>query len=82
MVPGVEGSSPFTHLSFPLLHESSFLFSIGIDAVAPVAMPENSGYGPGGPLAQLAEQLTLNQRVRSSSLRAPTNHFKDLAGNC
>jgi hypothetical protein len=26
----------------------------------------------GGPLAQLVEQLTLNQRVRSSSLRRPT----------
>ena len=25
-----------------------------------------------GPLAQLVEQLTLNQRVRSSSLRRPT----------
>ena len=29
-----------------------------------------------GPLAQLVEQLTLNQRVRSSSLRRPTKHFK------
>ena len=32
----------------------------------------------GGPLAQLAEQLTLNQRVRGSSPRRPTNcdgHF-------
>ncbi len=29
-------------------------------------------------IAQLAEQLTLNQRVRGSSPRAPTNHFNDL----
>ena len=28
-----------------------------------------------GPLAQLVEQLTLNQRVRSSSLRRPTKSF-------
>ena len=33
-----------------------------------------------GRVAQLAEQLTLNQRVRGSSPRAPTNLFKDLAG--
>ena len=31
-----------------------------------------------GPLAQLVEQLTLNQRVRSSSLRRPTIFFKHL----
>ena len=29
-------------------------------------------------IAQLAEQLTLNQRVRGSSPRAPTNHFNNL----
>ncbi len=29
-----------------------------------------------GPLAQLVEQLTLNQRVRSSSLRRPTNNLR------
>ncbi len=29
-------------------------------------------------IAQLAEQLTLNQRVRGSSPRAPTNLFNDL----
>ena len=28
-----------------------------------------------GPLAQLVEQLTLNQRVRSSSLRRPTKLY-------
>ncbi len=36
---------------------------------------------PRGPLAQLAEQLTLNQRVRSSSLRRPTNKIKVLRVN-
>ena len=46
VVPGVEGSSPFTHLSFPLFQESPVLFPLGVDAVAPVAMHENSGYGP------------------------------------
>src|SRR5262249_11458057 len=30
-----------------------------------------------GPLAQLVEQLTLNQRVRSSSLRRPTTLFHE-----
>ncbi len=35
-----------------------------------------------GPLAQLVEQLTLNQRVRSSSLRRPTKFFKHLRGLC
>ena len=33
---------------------------------------------PRGRLAQLAEQLTLNQRVLGSSPSAPTNLFKDL----
>ena len=32
-----------------------------------------------GRLAQLAEQLTFNQRVLGSSPKAPTNHFKNLA---
>jgi hypothetical protein len=36
---------------------------------------------PGGPLAQLVEQLTLNQRVRSSSLRRPTNDSSERLGN-
>ena len=31
-----------------------------------------------GRVAQLAEQLTLNQRVRGSSPRAPTNEIKGL----
>src|SRR5690242_15395105 len=31
-----------------------------------------------GPLAQLVEQLTLNQRVRSSSLRRPTQNMPDI----
>ena len=33
-------------------------------------------YPAHGPLAQLVEQLTLNQRVRSSSLRRPTIFFR------
>ncbi len=33
-----------------------------------------------GPLAQLVEQLTLNQRVRSSSLRRPTKNKKPDSG--
>jgi hypothetical protein len=33
----------------------------------------------GGRIAQLVEQLTLNQRVQGSSPCAPTNSFKDLA---
>ncbi|MEA2933850.1 MAG: hypothetical protein QOD74_496 [Variibacter sp.] len=33
-----------------------------------------------GRIAQLVEQLTLNQRVQGSSPCAPTNLFKDLAG--
>ena len=34
-----------------------------------------------GPLAQLVEQLTLNQRVRSSSLRRPTkSHIRPATG--
>jgi hypothetical protein len=32
-----------------------------------------------GRIAQLVEQLTLNQRVQGSSPCAPTNLFKDLA---
>src|SRR5213593_4177354 len=35
--------------------------------------PPSSVCSANGPLAQLVEQLTLNQRVRSSSLRRPTN---------
>ncbi len=34
-----------------------------------------------GPLAQLAEQLTLNQRVRGSSPRGLTRHSADLSGS-
>ena len=34
-----------------------------------------------GRVAQLAEHLTFNQRVRGSNPRAPTNYYKDLAGN-
>jgi hypothetical protein len=35
-----------------------------------------------GPLAQLVEQLTLNQRVRSSSLRRPTKSPLQHQGFC
>jgi hypothetical protein len=41
-----------------------------------------SSFLPVGPLAQLVEQLTLNQRVRSSSLRRPTKSFEHLRGLC
>jgi hypothetical protein len=34
-----------------------------------------------GPLAQLVEQLTLNQRVKGSSPLRPTSHIKDLDEN-
>ena len=34
---------------------------------------------PGGRIAQVVEQLTLNQRVQGSSPCAPTNIFNDLA---
>src|ERR1051325_4731880 len=35
-------------------------------------IPYPASFSSCGPLAQLVEQLTLNQRVRSSSLRRPT----------
>ncbi len=42
-------------------------------------MPANAGFcRPSGCVAQLVEQLTLNQRVHSSILCAPTKFFKDL----
>ena len=42
-------------------------------------MPANAGCRrPSGCVAQLVEQLTLNQRVHSSILCAPTKFFKDL----
>jgi hypothetical protein len=37
-----------------------------------ILLPSDFIPSPVGPLAQLVEQLTLNQRVRSSSLRRPT----------
>ncbi|CCV07668.1 hypothetical protein MESS2_620012 [Mesorhizobium metallidurans STM 2683] len=44
-------------------------------------MPADAGfYRPSGCVAQLVEQLTLNQRVHSSILCAPTKDFKDLGG--
>ena len=56
VAPGVEGSNPFTHPKFHLIPGG----------------PEHVGARSLGPLAQSVEQLTLNQRVRSSTLRRPT----------
>ena len=75
VVPGVEGSSPFTHL-VPLIPAHDILLTSVL--AAPVAMARNSSYGARGPLAQLAEQLTLNQRVRSSNLRRPITLGEDI----
>ena len=65
MAPGVEGSNPFTHLS-----------SLRLPILSEVSREDNEAFemsvSEHGPLAQLVEQLTLNQRVRSSSLRRPT----------
>lgn len=42
-------------------------------------MPANAGFRrPSGCVAQLVEQLTLNQRVHSSILCAPTKFLEDL----
>ena len=41
----------------------------------------DEGQGLGGLLAQLVEQLTLNQRVVGSSPTQPTNFFNGLAIN-
>jgi hypothetical protein len=63
VAPGVEGSNPFTH---PIFFVRYYHFGTRIVAAE---------YSLFGPLAQLVEQLTLNQRVRSSSLRRPTKIF-------
>ena len=68
MVPGVEGSSPFTH---PICKSRGS----SIESRRPrffLRLPSFIDLLGVGPLAQLVEQLTLNQRVRSSSLRRPT----------
>jgi hypothetical protein len=63
VAPGVEGSNPFTHPIYSSTVAESWLPS-RFDVIDLF-----------GPLAQLVEQLTLNQRVRSSSLRRPTKLF-------
>ena len=66
VVPGVEGSSPFTHLvSFTPEHDILLTSAV----TAPVAMARNSSYGARGPLAQL---------VRSSNLRRPITLGEDI----
>ena len=45
----------------------------------PIDKPQPLWYSGCGRIAQLAEQLTLNQRVRGSSPRAPTIKYNDLA---
>ena len=65
VAPGVEGSNPFTHpiySSWQKDRSCTGRFDV-IDLF--------------GPLAQLVEQLTLNQRVRSSSLRRPTKTLRN-----
>jgi hypothetical protein len=44
----------------------------------PSGKPESFGIFATGRIAQLVEQLTLNQRVPGSSPGAPTNDFKSL----
>ena len=64
VAPGVEGSNPFTHPS-----------SLRLFILPEVSREDSEAFGMSvseyGPLAQLVEQLTLNQRVRSSNLRRP-----------
>ena len=69
VAPGVEGSNPFTH---PICKNREASIEIGI-------LNSSSSFlvFGNGPLAQLVEQLTLNQRVRSSSLRRPTKLYSD-----
>lgn len=43
-------------------------------------MPADAGLPASGCVAQLVEQLTLNQRVTGSIPVAPTKDFKDLGG--
>ena len=58
----VEGSSPFTHpFGKSLFRRPDAWWSFAWDETG----------SSSGPLAQLVEQLTLNQRVRSSILRRP-----------
>jgi hypothetical protein len=45
-----------------------------------VEAPDLNVCGRLGRIAQLVEQLTLNQRVQGSSPCAPTNYFKHLDG--
>jgi hypothetical protein len=56
----------------------------GPDAATRLAEAARHPYKTGlglGCIAQLVEQLTLNQRVTGSSPVTPTNDFKDLAEN-
>ena len=62
MIPVVGGSSPLSHPIFRDVRQMAFAVPASF-ATIPLL----------GPLAQLVEQLTLNQLVESSNLSRPTN---------
>ena len=68
VIPVVVGSSPIGHPRLAITKTRSSIYGIATE-------------GHEGPLAQLVEQLTLNQRVVGSNPTAPTNKFKGLARN-
>ena len=59
VIPAVVGSSPIGHPRFAITKTRSSIYGIVTE-------------GHRGPLAQLVEQLTLNQRVAGSSPARPT----------
>ena len=59
VIPAVVGSSPIGHPRFAITKTRLSIYGIVIE-------------GRGGPLAQLVEQLTLNQRVAGSIPARPT----------
>ena len=67
VVPAVVGSSPIGHPRLAITKTRLSIYGIVTE-----------GYG--GPLAQLVEQLTLNQRVAGSSPARPTNKINGLVG--
>ena len=60
VIPAVVGSSPIGHPRFAITKTRSSIYGIVTE-------------GHEGPLAQLVEQLTLNQRVAGSNPARPTN---------
>jgi hypothetical protein len=71
VAPGVEGSNPFTHPLFGFFVAACPRLRGHTPPVPGVKCAPGWDSGNRGPLAQLVEQLTLNQRVRSSNLRRP-----------